>query len=346
MGVFWTRDALQASRVITSWYLLGMSSLFHEFDWLRALRERTPHSTRVPLGIGDDTALVEIGCQPGFGRGCLITTDMLMEGVDFLFEGTPWTGPSLRMATPREAGRKAMSVNISDIAAMGGTPVAAVCAVALPRRFETAWVTQLLEGVREVAAESGVALAGGDTNRWDGPLVVTITLLGDPPLCGPITRSGARPGDWLVATGAFGGSLLGRHLEVRPRVREAQELLTFGPVHALIDVSDGLSQDAGHLCDASHVGLILDVDAIPIHADARTLAKSSGREPLDHALSDGEDFELLAAIPAQVALTLPATLAGGTSLSRIGEFTDSGGLQLREMDGTVRPLSRRGWVHG
>jgi thiamine-monophosphate kinase len=327
-------------------YLDRMSTPFHEFDWLRSLRAKTPASPRVPLGIGDDAALVEIGLQPDCGRGCLITTDMLMEGVDFLFADTPWTGPSLRRATPREAGRKALAVNISDIAAMGGTPVAAVCAVALPRRFNADWIDQLLEGVHDVAREQGVALAGGDTNRWDGPLVLSITLLGDPAPCGPITRGGARPGDWLLATGAFGGSLLGRHLAVQPRVREACELLAFGPVHALIDVSDGLSQDAGHLCDAAGLGLVLDADAIPIHADAHALARSSGRTPLEHALSDGEDFELLAAVPPEVAQTLPAVLASGTLLTRIGKFTAAGGLQLRASDGSVQPLPRRGWVHG
>lgn len=317
-------------------------SAFHEFNWIARLRQKAGGGPRVPLGIGDDAALVWTAPT----GGCLVTTDMLMEGTDFLFEETPWSGAPIRRATPREVGRKALAVNLSDIAAMAGNPTAVFVAVALPRRRCEEIADGLLDGIQDLAREYGVVLAGGDTNVWDGPLVVSITLLGEPTERGAVSRSGARPGDWLLATGAFGGSLLGRHLAFTPRVREAQALHRAVTLDALIDVSDGLAQDATHLARESGVGLRLDAEAIPIHADARRMAVQSGRTALAHALSDGEDFELLLAVPADEAEGLIATPSGGVPLSKIGEFTEAAGVRLRGADGTETPLVSAGWVHG
>ncbi len=317
-------------------------SAFHEFDWIARLRRKTGGGPRVPLGIGDDAALVSVAP----GRGCLVTTDMLMEGTDFLFAETPWSGAPIRRATPREAGRKALAVNLSDIAAMAGIPTAAFVAVALPRRRCGEIADGLLEGIQELARAYDVVLAGGDTNVWDGPLVISITLLGEPTERGAVVRSGARPGDWLLATGAFGGSLLGRHLSFTPRVREALALHAAATLDALIDVSDGLAQDATHLARESGVGLRLDAAAVPIHADARLMAAQTGRPALTHALADGEDFELLTAVPADEAARLIATPPEGVAVTKIGEFTESAGVWLRAADGSETPLSAAGWVHG
>lgn len=323
-------------------------SPFHEFEWIRKLRGASPSGPRVPLGIGDDAAVVRVESSRSSDKAatCLVTTDMLMEGTDFLFDETPWSGPPLRRATPEEAGRKSLAVNLSDIAAMAGVPTAAFVAVALPRGRSTRLAEGLLSGIDSLAREFGVVLAGGDTNVWDGPLVVSITLLGEPTERGPVPRHGARPGDWLVATGAFGGSLLGRHLLFRPRVREALTIHAAVPIHALIDVSDGLAQDAAHLAEESNVGLILDAEAIPIHRDAMELACTSGRTPRDHALQDGEDFELLAAIPPDEAANLLAHPPEGVRLTRIGEFTAANGLWLESVSTGRTPLALRGWVHG
>src|SRR5262249_23631477 len=138
------------------------------------------------------------------------------------------------------------------------------------------------------------ALAGGDTNSWDGPLVISVTIVGEATGRGPVTRAGARPGDWLLVTGPLGGSILGKHLDFTPRVREAIQLHQAVELHAMIDISDGLAADVHHICEESRCGAILFAEAIPISPEAAKL--QDGRPPLEHALSDGEDFELAFAV--------------------------------------------------
>src|SRR5262249_8863293 len=140
----------------------------------------------------------------------LVTTDMLLEGSHFRIAETG----------PERVGRKAMAVNLSDIAAMAGRPVAAVISVGLPRQGAGDLAEGLYAGLRGMADEFGVAIIGGDTNTWDGKLAISVTLLGQPTPPGPVRRAGAGPGDWLLVTGPMGGSILGRHLNVTPRVRE------------------------------------------------------------------------------------------------------------------------------
>jgi len=181
-----------------------------EFAFIDWLRKRTPSAARVLLGPGDDTAALS---WPG-DVPCLVTTDMLLDGSCFV----------LAEAGPRRVGRKAMAVNLSDIAAMAGRPVAAVVSVGLPRQGGRALAEELYLGLREVADSFDTAIVGGDTNSWDGPLVISVTLLGEATPPGPVRRRGARPGDWLMATGTFGGSILGKHLDFTPRVREALAL--------------------------------------------------------------------------------------------------------------------------
>ncbi|RPI80509.1 MAG: thiamine-monophosphate kinase, partial [Planctomycetaceae bacterium] len=190
--------------------LTGTPRVTHEFDLIQSLRQATPASNRVPIGIGDDAALIDWRHDPR----CLVTVDMLMEGVDFTFES----------ATPEQIGRKALAVNLSDIAAMAGRPVACVVAVALPRHGGFELGRGLHAGIAQLAREFDVAIAGGDTNTWDGPLVISITVLGEPVGRGPVLRSGAQAGDWIMVTGSLGGSILGKHLDFTPRVREALAL--------------------------------------------------------------------------------------------------------------------------
>jgi thiamine-monophosphate kinase len=174
-----------------------------EFAFIDWLRRRTPPAGRVVVGPGDDAALLDWSPGPGL----IVTADMLLEGSCFV----------LAEAGPRRVGRKAMAVNLSDIAAMAGRPVAAVASVGLPRRGGRALAEELYLGMREAADAFGVAVVGGDTNSWDGPLAINVTLLGEATPRGVVRRSGARPGDVLLATGAFGGSILGRHLDFTPR---------------------------------------------------------------------------------------------------------------------------------
>ncbi len=184
---------------------------------------------------------------------------MLLEGSCF----------RLAEAGPRRVGRKAMAVNLSDIAAMAARPVAALVSVGLPRRGGRALAEELYQGLREVADAFDTPIVGGDTNSWDGLLVVNVTLLGEATERGVVRRNGARPGDWLMATGSFGGSILGKHLDFTPRVREALQLHQAAPLHAMIDVSDGLAADVFHLCEESGCGVVLRAEAIPIAEAAR-----------------------------------------------------------------------------
>lgn len=299
-----------------------------EFAFIDWLRRQTPADPRVLLGPGDDTAAVQWPTD----SPCLVTTDMLLEGSCFLLDEA---GPYL-------VGRKAMAVNLSDIAAMAGRPIAAVVSVGLPRRGGRTLAEELYRGLREMADAFDTAIIGGDTNSWNGPLVISVTLLGQATARGPVTRSGARPGDWLLVTGPLGGSIRGRHLTFTPRVREALELHARADLHALIDISDGLAADVHHLCEESHCGAVLRAEAIPITSEARSM--DDGKSPLDHALSDGEDFELVLALPADQAAELLRTQPiNGITLSHIGECVADG--FWLEQKGHRQPLEPQGYVH-
>jgi thiamine-monophosphate kinase len=299
-----------------------------EFDYIDWVRRHTPADPRVLIGPGDDAAAMRLSSHVP----SLITTDMLLEGSCFL----------LAEAGPRLVGRKAMAVNLSDIAAMAGRPIAAVVSVGLPRTSGRALGEELYRGLREMADEFDTALVGGDTNSWNGPLVISVTVIGEATERGPVRRSGARPGDWLLVTGPLGGSIRGKHLTFTPRVREALRLHEVAELHAMIDVSDGLSADLGHICRESGCGAVLRAEAIPITEEARKMADE--RSPLEHALGDGEDFELVFAVSPADGKRLQATQpVPGVTLTVIGECVAEG-LWL-EKDGQRIPLEPNGYQH-
>lgn len=299
-----------------------------EFSYIDWLRQQTLGDPRVLVGPGDDCAVL----APGQGSW-LVTTDMLLEGSHF----------RLKEAGPRRVGRKAMAVNLSDIAAMAGRPVAAVVSVGLPRHGAGDIAEELYRGLREVADEFETAIVGGDTNTWEGGLAISVTVLGQATPPGPVRRRGAKPGDWLMVTGPLGGSILGRHLDVRPRVREALQLQQAVSLHAMIDISDGLAADVHHICEESSCGAVLRGEAVPIHADGAKIC--DGRSPLEHALSDGEDFELAFAVSAEDgSKLLRAQPIPGITLVHIGAFAKDVGLWI-EKNGQRRNLQPAGYVH-
>ncbi len=300
-----------------------------EFDYIAWVRSRTPADPRVLVGPGDDCAVLAPPARP-----LLVTTDVLTDGTDFLLADTD----------PRRIGRKAMAVNVSDLAAMAGVPTAAVVGLVLPHGATRGLAEELYAGMREVADKFGVAIAGGDTNGWAGALVLAVTVFGEATARGPVLRGGARPGDWLFVTGPVGGSLLGHHLDFTPRVAEALRLHEAADLHAMIDVSDGLAADLNHVLGASRCGAVLDAAAIPVAAAAHERARTSGKTALEHALGDGEDFELVFAVsPADGAKLLRDQPVPGVTLSKVGECVREG-LWLDEA-GTRRPLEPTGWVH-
>jgi thiamine-monophosphate kinase len=297
-----------------------------EFEYIAWLRSRTPADPRVLIGPGDDCAALAPGTRP-----LLVTTDMLMDGTDFV----------LAEVGPRRVGRKAMAVSLSDIAAMAGVPTAAVVSVALPRDGR-GLAEELYLGLRDAADAFGVALVGGDTNSWDGRLVISVTVLGEATARGPVTRGGAKPGDWLFVTGSLGGSILDHHLDFTPRVREALALQAAVNLNAMMDISDGLAADVNHICEESGCGAVLVAEAIPVSDAARELSRTSGKTPLQHALGDGEDFELVFAVSPEFGerLVREPPVPG---LTKIGECV-SAALWLEE-NGVRRPLAPTGWVH-
>jgi thiamine-monophosphate kinase len=295
-------------------------------QWLMRQQRRHPS---MPVGIGDDMAVLD---SPA-GR-ILFASDMLIDGVHF---------DTLRHDLA-QIGRKAVACNLSDCAAMAARPTAVTVSVALPDGFALAEAQKLFQGMRTVAEEFDVAIAGGDTTRWSHPLAIDVAVIAH---CHegiePVLRSGAKPGDRIYVTGRLGGSLRGRHLTFRPRVEEAGVLACAmgNGLHAMIDVSDGLSLDLWRVCSASGVEAVLDERelAAVISDDAKAAAAEDGRSPLDHALSDGEDYELLIAASRE-----PDNLQ--FPLHAIGSIVEKGaGFGLRRSDGRIEPLEPKGWVH-
>lgn len=298
-----------------------------ELQFVEWLRRRQSNHPSVIVGVGDDMAMLRTT-----GDRILVSSDMLLDGVHF-----DTCRHSLHVI-----GRKAIACSLSDCAAMAVRPLAATVSVALPQRMPLARAEELLTGIFSMAEEFELAIAGGDTNRWSHPLAIDVAVTATPyPGIEPIRRDGARPGNELYVTGPLGGSLLGHHLAFQPRVREAKDLSgRLGQrLRAMIDITDGLSLDLWRLCTESKVGAQLDERQLRgvVSDDAKQAAASSGRTPLDHALTDGEDFELLMAVDGEVT-------GADIPLFRIGRITASG-LTMARDNGKVESLEPRGYVH-
>lgn len=298
-------------------------------DWLR---DRLPRDPRLRLGAGDDAAVLRMAA----GLDCVVTSDLLTDRVDFRLEE----------CDPRRVGRKALAVNLSDLASMAARPLAAVVSLALPddpSAYELA--VALYEGMLPLARELDCPIAGGDTNCWPGGLVISVTAIGTCPH-GVWSRHGAQAGDEIVVTGNFGGSLLGRHFDFRPRLAEAAYLAQHYEIHGCIDVSDGLALDLSRLAGESGRGAEILCDQVPISQDARRMAEQDGKTPLEHALSDGEDFELILAVPPGEAQRLVDQQPLDVPLRRIGRFLAEPGLWQRGQHGPREPLEPAGYRHG
>lgn len=295
-----------------------------EFDLIARIEEQLG-ATGAPLG--DDCAVLDLPA----GERLLATVDMLVEGVHFRLQETD----------PVTLGRRALAINLSDIAAMGGTP--RWCLVSLGLPAPTPFVQRFYAGLAEMAGRHGVLVAGGNLARLPDRMAIDITVLGSAKR--PVTRNGARPGDGIYVTGPLGRSatglrcllrgnrnhpaLVAAHRDPQPRVQEGQRLAALAT--AMIDISDGLAQDLGHICERSRVGAHLQSSAIPIDGETRQTAAELGADPLELALHGGEDYELLFTAP-------PSARADAT---RIGEVRPAAeGLQI---DG--RPLRAEGWDH-
>ena len=299
-----------------------------EHSFLAYLRGRCRNLPQVTVGIGDDAAVIE--AVQGQQIACV---DQIIDGVDFL---------STEHALA-DVGYKAVAINLSDIAAMGGTPTTALVSLSLPQQNSTRIAGEVYEGLLEAAVQFNLAIAGGDISTYDGPLAISVTLLGSVDKDKAFLRSGAVEGDAILVSGAVGGSILGRHLRPTPRLALAHRLQQQVRVTAAIDISDGLSLDLDRLCATSGVGAELDTHRIPIHQDAHALSETSGRTPFQHAWSDGEDFELLITMSQEHADVLNQQDLG-VQLTQIGNIVGRTGLWNREQ-GKLKRLSPQGYIH-
>ena len=306
-------------------------------------RIRKAAKTRAPsvvAGIGDDAALLKI--RPGYE--VLVTTDFTLEGIHFRRE---WHAPQV-------VGRRCLTRGLSDIAAMGGEPVAAFLSLAVPRKLPQTWVDGFMKGLLELAKEFKVALAGGDTAESPAGVLADILVLGSVPRGKAILRSGAGPGDAIYVTGELGGGAAGlrelfagsklrsrdfaRHFHPVPRIAVGKILRTRNLATAMIDLSDGLSTDLAHLCEESAVGAEILATQLPTAHTGRK------RQPVDQdlVLHGGEDYELLFSAPQSVHL--PPKI-GGVRVTRIGQVMRNRRILLRNEDGSVERLEPKGWQH-
>jgi thiamine-monophosphate kinase len=226
---------------------------------------------------------------------------------------------------------------------MACLPAAAVVSAALPRGVGVEYAKELYLGMKEAGERFGCVIVGGDTGSWGGKLALSVTIMGRSAGIKPGTRNGARPGDAIFVTGPLGGSILGRHMTFTPRVEEARALAETRKVRAMIDLSDGLSRDLAHICRESGVGAVIDAHRIPVHEDAVEMRRD-GHSPLEHALHDGEDYELLFCLPSEGVDFDQIPVLPGAVFPLIGRITEEPGVRLRTAEGEV-PLEPKSWEH-
>jgi len=323
-----------------------------EFGLIERFKRRLKHRTgRVRLGIGDDATVY----TTRLGWHQVASTDALVETVHFRLDTTE----------PDLLGEKAIAVNVSDIAAMGGEPLVALVSLALPRSLPLRFLDRLIKGFERASAAYGIELAGGDTVLSPKHLFINVTVIGEVRKNRCFTRSGARPGDALLVTGSLGDSALGlallgqdkknwlgparhknflyrRHRVPTARVREAGLIArSAARVHAMIDISDGLAQDLSHLLAPGNLGARLFEEALPHSPALLALCRANHLNPLSFSVSGGEDYELLFTLPPQDVnkITRQFHKAGALAIP-IGEITEEPGrLFLVKADGRVEPIS-------
>ena len=312
-----------------------------EFELLQtvfAANHRLPASVTIPPG--DDMGSIRIGQQD-----VLVTVDQVVDGVHVNVAATPL----------EKVGRKAVTRNLSDVAAMGAVPCGAVVAASLPRDFGKSRADDLFHIMHDVAASFDCPLIGGDTCIWDHPLVLTVTVLAEMRGIAPMLRSGAQPGDVICVTGSLGGSLQDvdgyvHHLDFAPRIDVARELARskeFRP-HCMIDLSDGLARDIRHICAASNVSAEIWVDRLPISRGAYAVASRDHGAPWQYALGDGEDYELCFTVSEEQARAHLPSVIDGVAITEVGVVLpaeDSPQVFLKMPDGNVEPMGDLGWEH-
>ncbi len=303
---------------------------FEFISWVKSraekLYEGSPH---IHTGIDDDLAVVK-SLADGY---ILIGSDMITDKVHF----------DISKDDPMKVGRKAIGVALSDCAAMAANPIGCVISIAIPERISIDTIKKIYNGMFEVSKEFSCPIIGGDTVRSDNDLTIDVCIVGKADR--PIFRSGAKVGDWIYITGKLGGSILGKQFEFTPRIRESQWLVENIPVNSMIDISDGLISDLNHICTQSGCGAVLEYSHLEavISEDAYRLSESTGKSPLEHAFSDGEDYELLftaSVLPEDLPFT-----CDDITLFPIGVVVETLGLHLKLEGGLLKELYPSGYKH-
>ena len=327
-----------------------------EFELIDRLTRRLTMRRDVVLGVGDDAAVL----APDAGALLVATCDAQVEGCHFI----------RGIASPEEIGRKALAVNLSDVAAMGAQPLWALVSLLLPPTLEVSELDGIYAGLRALAESHSVAIVGGNVAATGGPLIIDVTLLGSVNPDQTLRRDGGKPGDAVLVTGTLGAAAAGllalvtapgeaavspevlararqAFVTPTPRVSEGPALAQTGVVSAMLDVSDGLAADLRHICERSGVGAEIDAAAVPIDPAARIIATAYGRDPLALTLHGGEDYELLFTVPpAGIQTAIAAVAAAGGTTRVIGRLTaPEAGIRLALPDGASRALEPTGWDH-
>jgi len=336
---------------------MGMKvSELGEFGLIERIAQRLPpYLDDVRVGVGDDVAVLKLDPE----TYQLATCDIQVEGIHFLRQ---WI-------TPYQLGRRAAAINLSDIAAKGGVPQHFLISLALPPDTEVRWVDALYDGLREEASRYGADIVGGNMSKTEGPIVLDLFVLGQVRREEVLLRSGARPGDVVLVTGCLGEAAAGlalvrrpnlpvgkedaarlrdAYLTPTPRIREGRAIASSRRASAMIDLSDGLSSDIGHICEKSHVGVRLWAECLPLSKPTRRVAELMGRPDWALALEGGEDYELCFIAPAEVEEVLASLVreATGTIVTCIGEvLPDEAGRWVQLADGEEVPLRAGGWDH-
>ena len=303
----------------------------NEFELIARLTKSLPGNESVVTGVGDDCAVMDLGAPD---KLILFKTDAVVEGIHFTKE-TP----------PEKIGRKALARCLSDIAAMAGTPVAALVTLGLPEKFEPEFIGKIYDGLNALAKKSGVAIVGGETTTNPARIFISIALLGTVVRGKQVLRSGAKTGDAIFVTGELGGSLAEKHVEFEPRLEEARWLAGHFSIHAMIDLSDGLAGDLPHILKASRVGAELLKTAVPVSRAAKLQARK--KPVFAAALTDGEDFELLFTVASGDAVKLLDAWKRKfpkLKLSCIGKIVAGDGILIRDKGGSHK-FDAHGYEH-
>lgn len=306
----------------------------NEFDLIARLTRSLPTNDKVLVGAGDDCAVLDLGAKDLI----LFKTDAVVEGIHFT-----------RETAPEKIGRKALARCLSDIAAMGGTPTAALVTIGLPTDFDPSFIAHVYDGMNGIARKHNVAICGGETTTNPERIFISISLIGTVHRGKQILRNGAKVGDAIFVTGELGGSIDEKHLEFEPLIAEAHWLSSRFIIHSMMDLSDGLAGDLRHILNASGVGAEILKSAVPVSRSAKARAKSgaNAKPAFVAALTDGEDFELLFTVPSRDAVKL---LDAWTKqfpklkLSCIGKIVAGEGILIRDKTGTHK-LNAHGYVH-